>query len=211
MSNKNVIIIDYDMGNLYSVNQACHRVGINSEISTDKMKIDNADAIILPGVGAYADAMQKLNELNIAQSIIDFASSGRPFLGICLGMQLMMTYSEEFGINKGLNIIPGKVLKFPIETNSSSNFKIPQIQWNKIRINKNKSIFNGIMDLEYMYFLHSYYVMPEDQEVIASATEYCGIEYCSAIQKNNIMAVQFHPEKSTKQGLQILDNFKNSI
>jgi glutamine amidotransferase len=211
MMEKKVVIIDYDMGNLYSVNQACQKVGINSVISSSKEDIESADAVILPGVGAYGNAMKRLEELDLIEPIVASALSGKPFLGICLGMQLMLTQSEEFGINKGLNIIEGNVKRFPDFKFENRYLKIPQIQWNKISKIDNPVLLNEVANQAYFYFLHSFYVEPTNEGVVTSTTEYCGINYCSSFQKGSIFGTQFHPEKSTSQGLTILKNFKNII
>lgn len=212
-SKKVVVIVDYDLGNLYSVNQSCRKIGLNSKISSNLDEIQSADALILPGVGAFKDAIQRLNDLGIAEKLKQFANSGKPFLGICLGMQLMMSISEEFGIHEGLNLVSGKVKRFPFDVNLE--FKVPQIQWNQININYKEVgknyLFKGLENNSYMYFLHSYYVEPTDLSIITSTTNYCDINYCCSFQQNNLFATQFHPEKSTKQGLQIFNNFKNII
>jgi imidazole glycerol-phosphate synthase subunit HisH len=210
---KKVAIVDYELSNLFSVLQACRYVGLDAIITNEIDEIENADAIILPGVGAYGVAMEKLKKLNLVNTLVDVANSERPLLGICLGMQLLFSGSSEFGHNNGLDIIQGDILGF----NSIENklLKIPQIQWNSIiESNKkswDKTIFQNIPNYTYMYFVHSYYCMPKAESQILSKTVYGGFEYVSAIQKENVIGVQFHPEKSAKYGLQIYENFANMI
>jgi glutamine amidotransferase len=203
-------IIDYGLGNLYSVQKACSHVGIETMLISSKDKLDNVDGVILPGVGAFGDAIKRLREKDLLESIIEKAKAGLPLLGICLGMQLLMDYSEEFGYHEGLGLIAGKVVKFTGEV--KENQKIPQIQWNNVEISSsNNYLFSGISNGTFFYFLHSYYVVPVHTEVVAGTTEYRQIEYCSAIQKDNIFGAQFHPEKSGPQGLNLFQNFKNYV
>ena len=205
---KKVAIIDYGMGNLFSVKLACEQVGLDSLITNNKAEILTADALILPGVGAFADAMNDLSKMDLVNTIKEFINSGKPFLGICLGMQLLMTESEEFGKHKGLDIIKGKVLKF-----DNKKEKVPQVGWNKIIKNKDweNSLAENLSDGEYMYFVHSFYCQPEDEEIILSETDYAGETYCSSLKKDNIFACQFHPEKSGEKGLLIYKNLANLI
>jgi glutamine amidotransferase len=211
MGTNKVIILDYQLGNLFSVKQACDKVGINAEISFDKNKISEADAIILPGVGAFIEAMNNLEKLDLIAPLKDFLEKNNPLFGICLGQQLLFTESEEFGSRKGLDIIPGVIKKFPNEIAGVKNIKVPQIGWNKI-YSKNNSWINSplkeINDGAYMYFVHSYYVKPDEDVNIMSTTNYEGLEYCSgAIKEPNIFATQFHPEKSGELGLSIYKNW----
>lgn len=211
MSNKKrkVVIIDYEMGNLFSVKTACEKVGIEAVLSGSAEEISEASFLILPGVGAFGDAMDNLRKLKIVEPIKKFISSGRPFLGICLGMQLLMTESEEFGRHKGLDIIKGKVVKFPVGKD-----KVPQVGWNKIlkadgKTNWNNSLLKGLFEGEYMYFVHSFYCLLDDEKNVLSKTEYAGLDYCSALRKDNVFACQFHPEKSGEEGLKIYKNLAN--
>lgn len=207
--NTKVVIIDYELGNLFSVNQALEKIGLKTIISKDPNDIENADAIILPGVGAFGDAMNNLNKLGLTQPIKNFINSGKPFLGICLGLQLLFTQSEEFGTQNGLNIIKGVVKKFPA-INNDKKLKVPQISWNKVLFPyqdlKAGSPMNNINNEEYLYFVHSYYIVPEENVTLTN-TEYGGIIYSSSIVKNNIFACQFHPEKSGHEGLKIYKNW----
>jgi len=210
-----IAIIDYKMGNLFSVQHACKSVGIEPIITSDAKVILDSDGVILPGVGAFNKAMEHLNELDLVNPIKDYIKSGKPFLGVCLGMQLLFAESEEFGNSAGLDIIDGKVLKFPSNVNGN-NIKVPQIGWN--RIHKSNScpknsvdIMEGIDDGEYMYFVHSYYSRPSHNEDILTTTNYEKINYCSAIMRNNIIATQFHPEKSSKKGILFYKNWTNLV
>ena len=208
-SNKKVVIIDYKLGNLFSVKQACDTIGISSKISSNKEDINNADALILPGVGAFIEAMKNLEELSLINSIVDNVTSGKPFFGICLGMQLIFTKSEEFGSGNGLGLLDGVIKRFP-NTISGKEVKVPQIAWNKIYNDSHQwqnTPFQDLKNDEYMYFVHSYYVKPEQPEITLSSTDYEGLEYCSSIQKNNIFATQFHPEKSAEKGISIYNNW----
>lgn len=211
MKNK-VVIIDYAMGNLFSVRLACQKVGICAIVSNDKQEIKNASALILPGVGAFADAMATLEKLDLVNVIKEFINSGKPFLGVCLGMQLLMSESEEFGLHKGLDIIKGKVVKFP-----NANDKVPQVGWNQItkpkynKINWEETLLKGLSEKDYMYFVHSFYVLPNEENIIVSETNYAGLNYCSSLKEKNVFACQFHPEKSGENGLIIYENLFNLI
>lgn len=200
-------IIDYGMGNLFSVQRACEHAGINAVITSDKELISGASAAILPGVGAFGNAMENLSKLDLLGPIKDFAASGKPFMGICLGMQLLFEESEEFGAYKGLGIFRGKVARF------SGKEKVPEIGWNRISFpgcgSAEGTFFSGINPGAYMYFVHSYYCCPADKELIVSETEYDGVKYCSSIAQGNVFAVQFHPEKSARDGLKVYENWAN--
>ena len=211
MENKRVIILDYQLGNLFSVKQACLNVGIDAEISSDKNAIATADAIILPGVGAFMEAMRNLKSLDLINPLNDFVASSKPLFGICLGLQLLFTESEEFGNEKGLNYINGKIKKFPSRNNLDNKIKVPQIGWNTLKKTtldwKNTPLKNLNQD-SYMYFVHSYFVDPECSKNILSFTNYEEVEYCSSVTNNsNIFATQFHPEKSGELGLSIYSNW----
>jgi len=197
-----ITIIDYGMGNLASVKNALAKLGYEAEITSSREQIRQADKVILPGVGAFGDAIDNIRSLDLEGVIKSAAASGVPFLGICLGLQLLFTESEENGLHQGLDIIPGRVERF----NLPSQYKVPQMGWNSLIINPASRLFKGIPGGSYMYFVHSYYVVPRDREVIAAETEY-GIKFVSAIEKNNVFATQFHPEKSGRVGLNILRNF----
>lgn len=205
---KKIVIVDYGLGNLFSVNQALINTGLNTLITNDPHEVETADALVLPGVGAFTDSMQNLHHLNLVNPIKDFVASGKPFLGICLGLQLLFTESEEFGTYEGLNIIEGKVRKFRSDDAPGvEQLKVPQIAWNSISKPVNKSWDNtplqNIRDGEFLYFVHSYYVIPDNQDVILTNTTYGNTTYASSVCKNNIFACQFHPEKSAREGLKI--------
>ena len=211
-----VAIIDYEAGNLFSVQHACKTVGLDCRITNKPDEVTNADALILPGVGAFGDAMNSLRILDLIQPLKDFAASGKPFLGICLGMQLLFSESEEFGNAKGLNIVEGRVTRFPEINENGEKVKIPHIGWNRIYNPSDKNGWSGtelehIVDGEFMYFIHSFYVCPHSKDQILSLTNYEGIEYCSAVKKNNIFAIQFHPEKSAGEGIKIYRNWATVV
>lgn len=196
------------MGNLRSVEKALEYIGQKVCVTRDPSEIIKADGVILPGVGAFGAAMDNLNKSNLVGTIKDVINSGKPFLGICLGMQLLMEASEEQGSYKGLGIIPGKALQFfPDETDPAliEGLKVPQMGWNSIQIKMNSPLLKDIPQDSMVYFVHSYYVAPES-DVISSTTKH-GIEYCSTIWKDNVFAAQFHPEKSSAVGLKMLSNF----
>jgi len=206
---KKVTIIDYHLGNLFSVKQACDNIGLNSKISSSVEDVESADALILPGVGAFIEAMQNLEQLDIINPIKKAVAAGKPMFGVCLGLQLLFTESEEFGAGNGLDIIKGSIRKFPPVSNGEK-IKVPQIGWNKIYKLDQRWDATPLRDVdenEYMYFVHSYYVQPTDDAVILTKTNYEGIEYCSAVKSDNIFATQFHPEKSAAKGLSIYQNW----
>jgi len=206
---KKVVIIDYGLGNLFSIKQACEHVGYSVEISCDPKKILKADGLILPGVGAFGNAMESLSSKNLISPIFEFIRTGRPFMGICLGMQLLFTESEEYGKQNGLNLLNGTIVKFP--DFNLTNYRVPQIQWNKIfpstRNSWAETPFRSIKAGEYMYFVHSYFAQQIDDGIILSLTKYANIEYPSAVLKDNILGIQFHPEKSSYEGLKIYRNW----
>ncbi|MCT7505214.1 imidazole glycerol phosphate synthase subunit HisH [Aliarcobacter cryaerophilus] len=197
-------IIDYNMGNLASVYNACSKFTKDLKIVKNADDLKNLDKIILPGVGAYKDAMQHLEDSGLKDAILDFANSKKPLLGICLGMQLLFESSEEFGYTKGLGLIEGKVVKFD-KSKMSSDLKIPHMGWNKI-VNKDNPLFKNLQN-PYLYFVHSYHVVTDDKYTIAT-TNY-GYDFVSAVNKDNIFGFQPHPEKSHNNGLKILENFIN--
>lgn len=206
---KKVVIIDYKLGNLFSVKQACDKVGMDAIISSDRSVILDADALILPGVGAFIQAMKNLGDLNLITAIKSKIKNGTPLFGICLGLQLLFTKSEEFGSGNGLDLISGLIKKFPQKMDDKI-IKVPHIAWNKIhKAGKkfNDSSLKDIRNGEFMYFIHSYFVEPIDKSCVFTITNYDGIEFCSAIIKDNIFATQFHPEKSAKKGLSIYKNW----
>ena len=214
-----VAIIDYRMGNVFSVKNACNAVDLYAEITSSKKEVLKADALILPGVGSFGEAMQTLRELDLVETIKDAALS-KPFLGICLGMQLLMKGSHEFGYHEGLGIINGDVVRFEnLGDCIGGEIKIPHIGWNRIYnierdYNKKEwhnSLLKGLYNEEFMYFVHSYYVRPEDSNVVLSVSRYGNIEFCSSLSSDHIFACQFHPERSGPRGLKIYENLKGLI
>ena len=206
-----IAVIDYGMGNLRSVQKALEFVGAKVIVTHDPDLILNANSVVLPGVGAFKDCMANLKKLKLVDPIRKFIDGGKPFLGICLGLQVLFEESEEYGPVAGLGILPGKVVKFPggsSETKNGRPIKIPHMGWNQIKVKKNVPLFGGVGDAPYFYFVHSYYVVPEDQNMIATVTNY-GVEFVSGIQHKNIYAFQFHPEKSQTVGVSILERVSN--
>lgn len=203
---KNIIIVDYQLGNLFSVKHALINIGLNARISSVASDIEKADAVVLPGVGAFQDAMRNLNEHDLIVPIRDFIKTGKPFMGVCLGLQLLFTESEEFGSGRGLDIISGVVKKFPSSAANGNLIKVPQIAWNKIFQYPAGWMDSPLQDMEtgtFMYFVHSFYILPQNELFNLSWTQYCDMKYPSSIKKNNIFACQFHPEKSAIDGLKI--------
>jgi glutamine amidotransferase len=203
-----VVVIDFRLGNLFSVLKACEFCNITAKISSDPLDIEKADAIIIPGVGAFREAMSNLQELNLVYPIKDFAKSGRPILGICIGLQLLLSSSNEFGFTSGLDLIPGKVenLEFDRE-NESNRLKIPFIGWNKINFEKKSFLFSGIKNCSFFYFVHSFHGVLNNQKHQSSFSTYGNLKITSSIECENIFATQFHPEKSGIQGLKIYQNW----
>ncbi|WP_461789342.1 imidazole glycerol phosphate synthase subunit HisH [Pedobacter sp.] len=206
---KKTVIIDYGLGNLYSIAQACAHVGSTPVITSDREEIINSDSVILPGVGAFKVAMDHLNEMNLTNTIVEFANTGKPLMGVCLGMQLLFEQSQEFGEHAGLGIIPGAVKRFPQEYNQNK-LKIPHIGWNKLfksNVEWEKTPLSEVAETDFMYFVHSYYAEPAELSSVLTYTYYQDFKYCSSVQKNNIFGFQFHPEKSGEAGLTIYKNF----
>jgi imidazole glycerol-phosphate synthase subunit HisH len=218
-----ITIVDYGTGNLASVFNAVNRYTKDVRISSDIKDIINSDKIMLPGVGAFRDAYNEIEKRGLRKGVLEFIESGRLFLGICLGLQLLFTKSYEDGEHKGFDVIKGEVVPF----SKDSGLKVPHMGWNNIsqkspfgyaqgmkatfrqcsgHERQNCKLLEGVADMTPMYFVHSYYVVPEDKSVVAATTDY-GISFCSMIQKDNVYAMQFHPEKSQAQGLKIIENF----
>ena len=202
-----IAIIDYDAGNIKSVEKALQFLGQEVVITSDRETIMNADKAILPGVGAFGDAMNKLRERGLEEVIHDFVDTGKPFLGICLGLQLIFEKSEESPEATGLGLFKGTITKIPTTVNGVSQ-KVPQIGWNNIVVNPDSKLLAGLGENPYVYFVHSYYLEAENSDEVAATTEY-GVKIDCAIEKGNVMATQFHPEKSSEVGLKILTNFIN--
>lgn len=197
-------IVNYNMGNLASVSNAFTKLDIKTNIESNPDNIQKYDKLLLPGVGAFGDAMTHLKSNGMDEAIKKFASSGKPLLGICLGMQLLFQTSKEFGSHDGLGLIEGEIIKFD-ETRFDHNLKIPHMGWNEMFVQKNTPIFDGLPKDFYLYFVHSYHAICDDKYAIGK-THY-GYEFVSAVQKNNIYGIQPHPEKSHANGLKILENF----
>lgn len=197
-----IAIIDYDAGNLKSVEKALISLSENVVVTRNPQEILSADKVILPGVGAFGDAMEKLSGYGLIDTIHQVVKNDTPFLGICLGLQLMFEESDEAPGVRGLSILPGKILRIP----TADGLKIPHMGWNSLDINKKSRLFNGIPDGSYVYFVHSYYLKAADESIVAATTEY-STHIHAAVEYNNIFACQFHPEKSSDVGLRILKNF----
>ncbi|WP_457621366.1 imidazole glycerol phosphate synthase subunit HisH [Persephonella sp.] len=201
-----ITVVDYGMGNLRSVAKALEKVGLDVKVSSDPGDVLNSKAIVVPGVGAFGDAMHNLDRLGLLDPVIRSIESGKPYLGICLGLQILFEYGYEFGEHKGLGVLKGKVIRFE----NREGFKVPHMGWNQVWIKQKEGLFSDIKDGEYYYFVHSFYAVPSEESDIASTTDYI-TEFCSAVQKGNVWAVQFHPEKSQKAGLKLLENFKSFV
>ena len=197
-----IAIIDYDAGNIRSVEKAVKKLGFDPLTTRNSDEIKKASHVILPGVGAFGDAMDKLHRFGLVPVIKESADSGKPFLGICLGEQLIFEKSEESPGVQGLGILKGEVKKLP----SDKGLKVPNIGWNSVEIHKNSPVFKDIDDGEFFYFVHSYYVHAEDRSIASATIEY-GVIADAAVEKGNIFATQFHPEKSSDMGLRVLNNF----
>ena len=201
-----IAIIDYDAGNIKSVEKALLYLGQEVELTRDPRVILSADRAVLPGVGSFGDAMEKLRGYGLEDVIREFAASGKPFLGICLGLQLLFSESEESPGVKGLSILKGKIRRIPDKGPDGVERKVPQIGWNDISINPGSRLFRGIRDKSYVYFVHSYYLDAENKAEVAATTEY-GVTIDASVEAGNVFACQFHPEKSSDTGLMILKNF----
>ncbi len=209
-----VAIIDYGMSNLHSIDAACRHTGLSSIITSKEDQIMTSKIAILPGVGAFGTAMSHLNDTGLDICIKNFVSTGKPFVGICLGLQLLFNESEEFGTNEGLGLVSGTVKKFTYSDDGKYKYPVPQIGWNAISQVENRwetTPLENNSDGDFMYFVHSYYVEPEDNSVIISKTVYGDTIYCSAIKQKNIFATQFHPEKSGPIGLKTYEQIKKMI
>lgn len=207
-----VAIIDYSMGNIFSIEQACQLVELNAHITSKKKVIMNSDAVILPGVGAFETAIKNINDLDLFQTLLDFAGTGKPFIGICLGAQLLLEKSEEFGLHTGLGLIKGKAVHFRSFCNNNALI-VPHIGWNKVMTNKKyvNHPLTKFLDGNYFYFIHSYVLKPQNDENILAHSIYNGYEFVSAIGGNNIVGFQFHPENSGEIGLMIFKGIKKII
>jgi imidazole glycerol-phosphate synthase subunit HisH len=204
--NPSIVIVDYGMGNLRNVQKGFERVGFAAKVTRNKSEIRKASAIVLPGVGAFKDCMGNLDRFGLIDLLLASIEKGKPYLGICLGLQILFSESEEFGSCKGLGVITGKVLKF----SPDPEHKVPHMGWNTVEKAIEAPALQDIKTGDFFYFVHSYYVMPEEKQWIATYTPY-GIPFASSIWKENVFATQFHPEKSQDKGLLILKRFAESI
>jgi glutamine amidotransferase len=194
-----VTVVDYRTSNLLSIAKALQRVGAVVEMTNKQEGISRAERLVLPGVGAFGAAIRNMDSLEIKQAVTEFGKSGKPLIGICLGMQVLFSVSFELGINDGLNLIPGEIVAF------DSSVKVPHMGWNKVDFMKPSRLFHNLQGGEYAYFVHSYYAKPDDRYV-SGTTEY-GVQFPAIVENGNIFGIQFHPEKSQSFGLRILENF----
>ena len=195
-----IAIVDYGMGNLRSVEKGFKKVGVEAKVTSSPKDVENASAVVLPGVGAFRDCIRNLTDLSLTEAIANSIKKGKPYLGICLGLQVLFSESEEFGRCKGFDIFRGKVVRFQISE------KVPHMGWNNVEIVRRPPILSAVPDDSFFYFVHSYYVVPDDGDVIAATTDY-GVNFTSMIWKDNVFATQFHPEKSQNLGLKVLAGF----
>jgi glutamine amidotransferase len=195
-----LVVVDYGAGNLRSVTKAVARVGYEPQISSQRSAVESAEVVILPGVGAAADTMSNLARCGLVDPIREFIAGGRPFLGVCMGLQALLTVSEEGGQHPCLDIVPGRVRRLP------DGLKVPHMGWNRVRQRRAHPVFEGIPDGAFFYFVHSYYADPLDESVVVGDTDY-GVTFAAVVAKDNIVATQFHPEKSGEAGLRFYDNF----
>ena len=201
-------IIDYEMGNLRSVEKAFETLGFEARVSADPQDIVTADKVVLPGVGAFADCIHTLREGGFVEPLLAHVAAGKPLLGICVGMQMLFDESEEFGRHQGLGLVAGKVVRFPSGmVEGGERLKVPHMGWNNIHLKTDSPLLAGIADQSFVYFVHSYYCAAENQAEVAASCRYGEVEFCASIWRDNIMATQFHPEKSQGIGLNIFKNF----
>ena len=203
---RKIVIIDYGMGNLRNVQKGFEEIGLEAELTRNKKEIGRASAIVLPGVGAFKDCMENLEKYDLVDPLLRSIEKGKPYLGICLGLQILFSQSEEFGTHKGLDLVRGKVVKF----RPDPEHKVPHMGWNTIEKQREVPMLQNIESGDFFYFVHSYYVIPEEAQWISTFTTY-GKPFVSSIWKGNLFATQFHPEKSQQKGLRILENFVKSI
>jgi len=214
MTAPRVQIVDYRLGNVFSIQQACRRVGIDAFVSSCPADLPTSDGIILPGVGGFGNAMDNLRELQLLEPLQGIAASGKPLMGICLGMQLLFEESEEFGEHKGLGILPGRIRRIPDQVIQGRRLRVPNVGWNQVSFAERPdaaSLLDGIADGEFMYFVHSFFADPSESSDELTATRYGAIRYCSAVLRSNILGVQFHPEKSAGAGLRFYQNWASGL
>lgn len=201
-----IAVVDYGRGNLWSVQNGFARVGVQVQVSADPEVIRRAEAVVFPGVGAFRDCLQNLARRGLDEALLEVIRSGRPVLAICVGMQALLAESEEFGVTPGLAVVAGQVRRFSSPTSGPTRLKVPHMGWNQLRMVRPCPLLRGIPDGAFTYFVHSYYAVPEDPEVVVACTEY-GVEFAAVLWRDNLFATQFHPEKSQAYGLHILQNF----
>jgi glutamine amidotransferase len=200
-----ITVVDYGVGNLHSVAKALEKVGAETRVTSDWKDVEKSDGVVLPGVGAFKDSMDAMHRSDLAKAIIAYIRSGKPFLGVCVGLQMLFAESEEFGLSKGLDVFPGRVVKF------APGQKVPHMGWNQIKIKKDMNpLLKGLKDGDYLYFVHSFYVVPKDSSIVAVECNY-GVDFTCMVWEKNIFGTQFHPEKSQALGLKIYENFKNLV
>jgi imidazole glycerol-phosphate synthase subunit HisH len=201
-----IVIVDYGMGNLRNVQRGFEKVGFEAKVTRSKKEIDGASGIVLPGVGAFRDCMINLDKYRLIDPILRSVEKGKPYFGICLGLQILFSESEEFGLHKGLDLVRGKVVRF----RPDPEYKVPHMGWNTIEMEKEVPSLKEVRDGDFFYFVHSYYVVPQERDWTGTTTHY-GVPFVSSIWKDNIFATQFHPEKSQEKGLKILETFAKSL
>ena len=203
-----ITIIDYEMGNLRSVEKAFSSLGFDARVSADPRTIASADKVVLPGVGAFNDCVTNLRNGGFVEPLLEHLERGKPMLGICVGMQMLFDASEEFGVHQGLGLIPGRVVRFPSGmSENGERLKVPHMGWNNLDILRPSPLFDSVASGSFVYFVHSYYCQAQNRDDIAATCRYGDIEFCASLWRDNIMATQFHPEKSQTVGLQIFRNF----
>jgi len=201
----NVAVVDYGMGNLRSVAKALEKVGADVQVTSSPREIRRAQKIVLPGVGSFADAVAELKKRTLFDLLKEEILSGKHFLGLCLGLQLLFTESYEDGVHRGFDILKGKVVRFAFDAERST-LKVPHMGWNRVRRQRPTPLLEGLASEVYFYFVHSYYCIPDEEEVVVGTTDY-GFDFASVVQKENLFGTQFHPEKSQADGLKVLENF----
>ena len=201
-----VAILDYDAGNIKSVEKAFQYLGAQTVVTRDPKEIYKADRVVLPGVGAFADAMKRIDQYGIRESIHEVVDKGIPFLGICLGLQLLFESSEELGESEGLGILRGKIQQIPGTDDNGNTYKVPQIGWNSLKFPREGKLFKNLPEDPYVYFVHSYYLNATDKSIVTATTDY-SVTIDASVESGNVFACQFHPEKSADVGMQILQNF----
>jgi imidazole glycerol-phosphate synthase subunit HisH len=215
---RRAVIVDYGMGNLYSVHRACEHVGLEAAITASPAEVREADAVILPGVGSMPVAMATLDESGLGDALRAVAERGTPLMGVCLGMQLLMEEGSEFTTHRGLGILPGKVVRFPARDENGAQLKVPHIGWNRVHRPSGYSRdpwletpLQATPEGEYMYFVHSYLVVPREPNLCVGVSRYGGIEFCSVVARGSVFGCQFHPERSGPQGLQVYREFARRV